>query len=555
MANPIEAILFDMGGTLRGSIKRDEASKIATVGKIIALLGVETAPEEFASLLTERAKAYARWSRKTLREVDERELWTKWMLPDLPASQIANLAVQLNETWREAIADRIIFPETKPVIVELFRRGYRLGLVSNTTSSVEVPKALSELNISGCFETIILSARVGKRKPDPAILLEAASRMGVSPDKCVYVGDRLDRDVLASRKAGFSQVILMKGGEAPTLGDESVLQPDIFIENLAELLQIFAARPAPNPARVYNASLSTMWAMQNFPTLPDFFEAARRMGFAEIELNHKVTSEMLAGIDLARYQFSSVHEPSPADIREPELRKRDWLISSTDEARRQEGVRAVKRSIDLAGRAGARLVVIHAGHSTPDKDGLEKKLRSMIGTLEQDTDVYHAIQEQMIRLRNTFSPASFAAVQRSIQELLAYAAPLGICLGIENRYHYLEHPNPDELEVLLGMAGREQIGFQYDMGHAQTLDRLGFISHMEWLERFSSRIVGIHLHDTAGVIDHRLPGTGEIDFARISGYLPRTAIHTLELNNGLQYSEIRGALEYLAQQSCLQPWQ
>jgi len=553
MADSIEAILFDMGGTLRGSIKKDEASKVEVVEKIIAILGADVAPAEFASLLIERSRAYARWARKSLVDVDERELWTKWMLPDWPAWQIGPIAVQLNENWREAIADRTIFPETKPVILELFRRGYRLGLVSNTTSSVEVPKALSELKIAGCFETIILSAQVGKRKPDPAILLEATDQMGVSPDKCVYVGNRMDRDVLPSKKAGFSQVILLKDGEAPDLSDEPVFEPDIFISNLTDLLQIFPPRPAPNPSVVYHASLSTMWAMQNFPTLPDFFEAARRLGFDQIELNHKVTSEMLAGIDFARYEFSSVHEPCPADIDEAEMKKRDWLISSTDEVCRQEAVRAVKRSVDLAKRVGAGVVVIHAGHSTPDTDSLEKKLRAMIETGERESNIYRIIQEQMIQLRKTHAAASFVSVQRSIQELLAYASPLGICLGIENRYHYLEHPNPDELGVLLRLAGPGQIGFLYDVGHAYTLERLGFIPHLEWLERFSHRIVGIHLHDTARATDHRMPGTGEVDFARISGYLPETAVHTLELNNRLHYGDVRGALFYLAQQSCLHP--
>lgn len=553
MADPIEAILFDMGGTLRSSIQKDEASKLEAVGKIIALLGADAAPAEFVSLLTDRSRAYARWARKTLVDVDERELWTTWMLPDWPAGQVGPIAVHLNEIWREAIADRVIFPETKPVILELFRRGYRLGLVSNTTSSVEVPQALSELNIIGCFETIILSAQVGKRKPDPAILLEATDQMGISPDKCVYVGNRMDRDVLPSKKAGFSQVILLKDGEAPVLADKSIFEPDIFITNLTDLLQIFPPRLAPNPAIVYHASLSTMWAMQNFPTLTDFFEAARRLGFAQIELNHKVTSEMLAGIDLARYEFSSVHEPCPADIDEAEMKKRDWLISSVDEVCRQEAVRTVKRSIDLARHAGAGVVVIHAGHSTPDTTGLEKKLRAMIETGEQDSKVYRPIQEQLIQIRKSYAAASFASVQRSIQELLAYAAPLGICLGIENRYHYLEHPNPDELGVLLSLAGPGEIGFLYDVGHASTLERLGFIPHLEWLERFSHRIVGIHLHDTVGTTDHRMPGTGEIDFARISGFLPKTAIHTLELNNRLHYGEVRGALFYLAQQSCLHP--
>ncbi len=92
--------------------------------------------------------------------------------------------------------------------------------------------------------------------------------------------------------------------------------------------------------------------MKNFPTLVDFFEVARRMGFARIELNHKVTTPMLEGIDPGQYQISSVHEPCPADVSEDELKKRDWLISSTDETNRNEGVNAIKRSISMAEEDG-----------------------------------------------------------------------------------------------------------------------------------------------------------------------------------------------------------
>jgi len=33
----------------------------------------------------------------------------------------------------------------------------------------------------------------------------------------------------------------------------------------------------------------------------------------------------------------------------------------------------------------------------------------------------------------------------------------------------------------LGLAGPDRIGFIYDVGHAYTLDYLGFYSHEEWL--------------------------------------------------------------------------
>ena len=125
--------------------------------------------------------AYKHWAEQTHLELSESDLWTKWMLPDFPVDQIKPVAVQLNQLYREALGLRVIFPESREVVLELFRRGYRLGLVSNTTSSVEVPALLKELEITGCFETVILSTVVGKRKPDPAILLDAAQRMGIEP--------------------------------------------------------------------------------------------------------------------------------------------------------------------------------------------------------------------------------------------------------------------------------------------------------------------------------------------------------------------------------------
>ena len=300
--------------------------------------------------------------------------------------------------------------------------------------------------------------------------------MGIAPEKCAYIGDRIDRDVAAARKAGFSKTVILRDPRQIKLEKDGMrtLVPDHTITNLTGLLEIFPQRPAPQPATVYDASLSTMWAMKNFPTLADFFEAARRMGFARIELNHKVTTLMLAGIDLNHYKFSSVHEPCPADIGEDELKKRDWLISSTDESCRIEGVNAIKRSIEIANCIGAPTIVIHAGHSTSDKDKLEKKLRALIDEGKRDTDEYRTLQAQMIKVRAEHCSSKFRIGEKSILDLLAHAQPLGVRLGIENRYHYLEHPSPDELQTLLGLAGPEQIGFIYDIGHAETLDCLGF---------------------------------------------------------------------------------
>ncbi len=552
MKDQIEAVLFDVGGTLRTRTKRSRREKQQILRRMMDLIVARGPVEEFARLLSQRDEAYKRWTHQTHSELNESSLWTKWMLPDFPAEQISRLAIQLNQLYRETAGAEVIFPESRAVVLELFRRGYRLGLVSNTTSSIEAPALLAELEVTGCFETVILSAVVGKRKPSPAILLEATARMGVAPERCAYIGDRIDRDLPAARTAGFSKAIILRDPRQPQVDEvnEVDLVPDHIIQNLDELLGIFPPRSRPEPATVFDASLSTMWAIGTLPTLIDFLEFARRTGFARIELNHKVTSAMLEGIDLSRFQFSSVHEPCPADISADELKKRDWLVSSTNEENRRAGVRAIQRSIDLASQLSASVVVIHVGHACPET-GLEKQLRTLIASGRRQSDEYREIQGQLIQGRAEVAEAGFESVKKSIVELLAYAEKPKIRLGIENRYHYFEFPNPDELKVLLDLAGPDRIGFIYDVGHAQALDRLGFYPHEEWLQRFATRIIGTHLHDVVGLTDHYVPGLGEVDFSMVAKYLPENAFRTCEFQTFNTPEQLNAGLKLLAEHRCI----
>jgi HAD superfamily hydrolase (TIGR01549 family) len=552
MAPRVEAILFDMGGTLRGTRKRSREERLKYTGDIIKLLGSSADPAGFARLLARRETAYRRWARETLIELGEADLWTRWLLPDWPEEQVRKHAVQLNLLWRNATGERTLFPETVEVIIELFRRGYRLGLVSNTTSSTEAPEALKKHGLNSYFETIILSAVVGRRKPDPGILLEATTRMEIKPGKCAYIGDLPHRDVAAARKAGFSKTILIRHRSRRGAGPaaDSALEPDHRITDLRELLEIFPVRTPPKPAKVYNASISTMWGVKNFASLGDFLEASRRIGFGSVELNHQVNSNMLENIRMDRHQFSSVHEPCPADISVSVLKQRDWLISATDETCRREGVKSMQRSIDLAHRIGAHTVVVHSGSVDSDRT-MEDKLCALFTAGKERSAEYIELKMQLEKRRRELVPPRLQAVKKSLTELLEYANVKGICLGLENRFHFMELPSPDELGEFLALAGPEHLGFLYDAGHAQALSRLGFYPHEEWLERFGSRIVGTHLHDAVGIQDHRVPGQGEVDFNMVAAYLPKNAFRTLEFQGFNTHEQVLAGLKILQECGCI----
>ncbi len=555
MRPQIEAILFDVGGTLRSSVQISETIKQEKIQQIMELVDVSSPVEAFLELLISRAKAYRHWARENRAELNETDFWTRWMLPDQPASRVAQMAMRLNQLWRDAKGRRELLPEAKDVLVQLFRRGYRLGIASNTSSSVEVPALLRELEISGIIETVVLSCLAGTRKPDPAMLLDAAARMGIEPGKCAYVGDQRDRDLVAARAAGFACAVLIDGSdplESQTEGSEDTSPvADHQIKSLQQVLDIFPSvdrQRAAQPA--YDVSFSTMWARHNFPRLADFFEAAVRLGFARIELNHQVTSAMLKDVDLDRKTISSVHEPCPADVSVDELKARDWLISSPNEERRRHGLEAVKRSIDLAAKLALQVVVVHAGMVSADSV-LEQRLRSLFDAGLAASPEYHDVQAQLIDIRGGLAPACLQSVRKSLRELLDYAGPLGIRLGLENRYHYYDIPSIDEMADLLALADADRLGFVYDVGHAQNLDRLGFYAHENWLLRYASRIIEVHLHDVRGIHDHVAPGLGDVDFDMVARYLPAAAIRTLEVQPSNTPEQVKAGLRYLAAHACI----
>jgi len=243
MTASISAIFFDVGGTLRRNTPRDPAARAVGARQILGLLGSSASADDFAQTLAARADAYEEWAAATLTELDESRLWTEWMVPEYPPGQIRPLALQLNQIWRETIATRALFPETVPALHALHLNGYRLGLISNTTSPTDALDMFTAAGIASLFEVVLLSCVFGRRKPDPAILIAAADRMGVPPGRCAYIGDRLDWDVCAARAAGFGLAVLVRAPVKPVEVEPALdLTPDLSIDHLLELLPIFPPR-------------------------------------------------------------------------------------------------------------------------------------------------------------------------------------------------------------------------------------------------------------------------------------------------------------------------
>jgi putative hydrolase of the HAD superfamily len=242
MQKNIEAIFLDVGNTLRILIK-DEKFMADSKQQLVDLVGANMSPDAFFDHLEGRYAILRKRAKEQLIEASEKEMWTQWMLPDFPAEKITPLSSKLTRLWRDCDGRRVPREDVKETVIELSKRGYLLGIIANTITETEIPDWLEDDGLTGYFKTVILSSKVGIRKPNPEIYWEAARRIGVEPKKCVYVGDNPVRDVEGTRAAGYGMMIIML--EPATLEKEpptGEFLPDYTIYELKELLNIFPPR-------------------------------------------------------------------------------------------------------------------------------------------------------------------------------------------------------------------------------------------------------------------------------------------------------------------------
>lgn len=113
------------------------------------------------------------------------------------------------------VHDRLLgeYPGTGAALDELLEMGLRLGVVTSKSRPV-AERGLACCGLSEQIETLVAMEDTEKHKPDPEPLLLALERLGLSPDRCAYVGDAA-QDMAAARAAGVLPVAALWGVHPP----------------------------------------------------------------------------------------------------------------------------------------------------------------------------------------------------------------------------------------------------------------------------------------------------------------------------------------------------
>ncbi|MFC4355159.1 pyrophosphatase PpaX [Chryseomicrobium palamuruense] len=139
-------------------------------------------------------------------------------------------------TWNLANHDDMVeaFPGVVETIQQLSASGVKLAIVSTKRNEM-VMRALDLMGITDYFETVIGLDDVTHAKPDPEPVRLALSRLGVSPEDALMVGDNF-HDIIAARAAGADSVAVawsIKG-----LDYLLAFEPVYSIHHISEILGI-----------------------------------------------------------------------------------------------------------------------------------------------------------------------------------------------------------------------------------------------------------------------------------------------------------------------------
>jgi putative hydrolase of the HAD superfamily len=205
----IRAVCFDVDATLVDF----DASALAALREIFG------AQADYDAWLRLSAEHYPRYTSGELDFTAMREarMAAYLELAGLPAPAET---VRTAEQRRMDLLDAsyALFDDVIDCLDQLRADGFLLGLITNNDADHQRRK-LAHVGLADRFDAVLISGECGVAKPERAIFDLARTRLGVSADETVHVGDNLVTDVRGALDAGFAAVWLDRraGGREPAV--------------------------------------------------------------------------------------------------------------------------------------------------------------------------------------------------------------------------------------------------------------------------------------------------------------------------------------------------
>lgn len=213
-----EGVLFDYGRTLvTFEYPTDELLRTISTfrPRIEKAMGIPT-PEAVTILHDVLMPLEAYVNSHSEDEVDYMDVYRgTWQRAGmkLPDGLLHDILDAEQRCWDRAVR---VDPDAAPLLTALGTRGIKRGICSNAPFPPDMMRRQIRSNgIAELVDAIVFSSEVGKRKPSPELYRAALDAIGTSPERTLFVGDRVREDYEGPRASGMRAVIVAAHAEEP----------------------------------------------------------------------------------------------------------------------------------------------------------------------------------------------------------------------------------------------------------------------------------------------------------------------------------------------------
>ncbi len=222
----LKGVLIDFGYTL-ADLNRENVRKYREeLVSILTGYGYNKTVEDLAPILDSLYRS------TSTGEVKDLYGFWKLLLTNLSMPENQNLISELMELRKRHIPTRWrLYEGVIPVLSDL-RNKYKLALVSNCF--VGLSDILEALDLPRFFKCIILSYKVGVRKPDKQMYLEALRCLRLESGECIFVSDQIS-DLEGAREVGLKTLLVRQGEYTTRDAKDPNFKPDYKCNYISEI--------------------------------------------------------------------------------------------------------------------------------------------------------------------------------------------------------------------------------------------------------------------------------------------------------------------------------
>lgn len=291
-------------------------------------------------------------------------------------------------------------------------------------------------------------------------------------------------------------------------------------------------------------SLSTSCFGTRLATIEAQVFATIAMGFRRIELGLTEVPVPLAGLeDCGRETGVSFNSLVTGCLNPRSEHMAGTKLGSLDSELRERAMLSCRRHIQLATKYGCPTVILRGCEiEDPSMRASAAKLQLDLEEGGPEEGLNERIQAFVAEAQKK-SQTQIEHLCRSIHTLRKEFPD--VRLAVEPGQTFIDLLNFEAMEWVVDDLPKRDLYYWHDTGAVHRRQRVGLPGQGEWLERFGSRMLGIHLQDALDNEADLPPGMGAVDFKLVSEYTPGDAEKVVDIGAHHGRSEILASVRFL----------